>query len=95
MLTDRLKQLEERYIEVSSLMGKPEIATDIKKVTELAKEFSKLEKPVLKFREYRTLLDSLDDLKEMAKDKDLEIREMAEMELESSREKIAKLEEEL
>ena len=51
MLQERLEQLENRYIEIGSLMGKPEIATDIKKVTELAKEYSKLEKPVLKFRE--------------------------------------------
>jgi len=95
MLEERLLQLEERYVEVGRLMAKPEIATDIKKVTELAKEYSKLEKPVLKFREYKDLISQLDGLKEMAKDKDQEIREMAEMELESARENIARLEEEL
>jgi peptide chain release factor 1 len=76
-------------------MSKPEIAVDVKKVTELAKEYSKLEKPVLKFREYREVLASLDDLKEMAKDKDSEIREMADLELESAKERITILEEEI
>ncbi|MFA6647055.1 MAG: peptide chain release factor 1 [Candidatus Izemoplasmatales bacterium] len=95
MLTDRLEQIEKRYVEVGKLMAEPSIATDIKKVTELAKEYSKLEKPVVKFREYKSLIESLDGLKEMAKDKDQEIREMAEMELEESHERISKLEEEL
>ncbi|MFA7076478.1 MAG: PCRF domain-containing protein, partial [Candidatus Izemoplasmatales bacterium] len=95
MLTDRLDQLEERYIELGDLMSTSEVATDIKRLTELAKEYSKLEKPVLKYREYKQVLSQLDDLKEMAKDKDSEIREMAEFELDSSKEKIVKLEEEL
>ncbi|MGD9761220.1 MAG: peptide chain release factor 1 [Candidatus Izemoplasmatales bacterium] len=95
MLTDRLDQLELRYTEVGELMSKSEIAVDVKKVTELAKEYSKLEKPVLKYREYKEVLASLDDLKEMAKDRDSEIREMADNELESAKERIAKLEEEL
>jgi peptide chain release factor 1 len=95
MLQERLEQLENRYVEIGTLMGKPEIATDIKKVTELAKEYSKLEKPVLKFREYKQILESLDGLKDMSKDKDPEIKEMAEMELESARERMIQLEEEL
>ena len=95
MLTDRLDQIEKRYVEIGELMGKSEIAVDVKKVTELAKEYSKLEKPVLKYREYREVLASLDDLKEMAKDKDSEIREMADLELESARDRIAILEEEI
>jgi len=95
MLTDRLKQLEEKYIEIGEKMSQPEVATDIKKVTEMAKEYSKLEKPVLKYREYLEALDSLNGLKEMAKDKEADIREMAELELEVIYAKIEKLEEEL
>lgn len=95
MLINRLEQLEERYIEIAKLMAEEKIATDIKRVTELAKEYAKLEKPVLKFREYRAIIESLDELKEMAKDKDLEIKEMAELELEKSKEKMLELEGEL
>jgi peptide chain release factor 1 len=95
MLTDRLDQIEERYVEIGKQMAEPEVATDIKKVTELAKEYSKLEKTVLKYREYKKLNNQVEDLKEMAKDQDPDIREMAEMELEEVHDRIPKLEEEL
>lgn len=95
MLEDRLKQIEEKYIEIGKKMSDPEVATDIKKVTELAKEYSKLEKTVLKYREYKNLLTQLEELKTMAKDDDPEIKEMAELELETTIKKINKLEEKL
>lgn len=95
MLTDRLDQIEERYVEIGKQMAMPDVATDIKKVTELAKEYSKLEKTVIKYREYKKLNNQVEDLKEMAKDQDPDIREMAEMELEEVHNRIPKLEEEL
>jgi len=95
MLEDRLKQIEEKYIEIGKKMSEPEVATDIKKVTELAKEYSKLEKTVLKYREYKNLLTQLEELKTMSKDDDPEIKEMAELELETTIKKINKLEEKL
>lgn len=95
MLTDRLDQIEERYTEIGKQMSSPEVATDIKKVTELAKEYSKLEKTVVKYREYKQLLSQLDGLKEMSKENDPEIKEMAEMELEEVNNRIPILEEEL
>ena len=95
MLTERLDQIENRYIEIGKQMANPEIATDIKKVTELAKEFSHLEKTVLKYREYKKLMNQQVELKEMAKDNDPEISAMAEAELESTNNKINRLEEEL
>ncbi len=95
MITDRLEQIEARYTEISALMANPEIATDINRVTELAKEFSALEKTVMTYREYKKLLAQIDDLKQMAKDTDKDIRDMAEMELENIETRIPELEEEL
>lgn len=95
MITDRLEQIEARYTEISALMANPEIATDINRVTELAKEFSALEKTVMTYREYKKLLAQIDDLKQMAKDPDKDIRDMAEMELENIETRIPELEEEL
>lgn len=95
MITDRLEQIETRYNEISTLMSKPDVATDINRVTELAKEFSALEKTVMTYREYKKLLAQVDDLKQMAKDADKDIREMAEMELEEIETKIPQIEEEL
>lgn len=95
MITDRLDQIELRYDEIQKDMANPEIATDIKRITELAKEFSHLEKIVLKYREYKKDLAQIDDLKQMVKDPDPEIREMAEMELEEIHDNIPVLEKEL
>ncbi len=95
MLTERLDQIESRYIEIGKLMADPEIATDIKKVTELAKEYSRLEKTVVKYREYKKLLNQQIELKEMAKEEDLEIQEMAETELGKVHKRIPEVEEEL
>jgi peptide chain release factor 1 len=87
--------MESRYEEIGKLMSSPEVATDIKKVTELAKEFSRLEKPVKLYKEYREMLSSLAGLKEMVKDNDPEIREMAELELEETQTNIETAEAEL
>ncbi len=95
MLTDRLDQMEARYVEIGTEMANPEVATDIKKVTELAKEYSKLEKTVVVYREYKKCMSSISGLKEMAKDNDPDIKEMAEMELEEINERIIELESEL
>ena len=95
MLTDRLEQIEGRYMEITKSMSDPAVTSDIKKVTELSIEFSKLEKTVLVFREYKKLISQLDDLKEMTKDHDSDIRDMAEMELEEVKEKITTAEETL
>lgn len=95
MITERLDQIEEKYIEIGKEMANPEVATDIKRVTELAKEFSNLEKIVLKYRTYKELLSQLDGLKDMAKDSDPEIKEMAELELADIQEQIPNIEAEL
>jgi peptide chain release factor 1 len=95
MLRDRLDQIEEKYMEIGQEMSKPEVATDIKILTKLAKEYSNLEKIVKKYRTYKKLLGQLDGLKDMVKDDDPEIREMAEMELEDLHDKIPTIEEEL
>jgi len=95
MLTDRLDQIESRYIEITTLMSDSTVTSDIKQVTELSIEFSKIEKTVIIYREYKKLTSQLDDLKEMTKDHDSDIREMAEMELEEVKERIIAAETEL
>ncbi len=95
MITDRLEMMEKRYEEINELLMDPSVVCDIKKLTDLSKQQKQIEKPVMMFREYKKCLDSINDLKEMAKDSDPEIKEMAELELEETKQKIAKYEEEL
>jgi len=95
MLSERLDQIELRFEEVNKQLMDPNNSTDVKKITSLSKELRQLEKMVVKYREYKTLLQEAIDLKEMVKESEDDILEMAEMELESIHERIHLLEEEL
>ncbi len=95
MLNERLDQIEERYHHIQQLLMDPAISTDIKQLTALSKEQRSLEKTVETYQLYKKYLSQLDDLKEMAKETDPEIREMAEMELITVHEQIPLLEEAL
>lgn len=83
MILDRLNQIEIRYNDLQTMLQDPDIAMDNKRAGVLAKESRALEKIVLEYRHYKQLISQQADLKVMAKDADLEIREMAEMELEA------------
>ena len=93
-----LKRLENyaiRYNEINEELSKPEICMDIKKMTALSKEQRSIEKIVTVYNEYKRCLESIEDLKEIKKDPDPEIAEMAEMELEENKEKVVVLEEQI
>ncbi len=94
-MLDRLKVTEERYDHLNELLSDPEIVSDIKKLTEYSKELRSLEKSVIKYRELKTLMDSIEDLEMMKEDTDPEISQMASIELEENKQKITNLEEEL
>ena len=91
----RLENYVKRYDEINEELAKPEVCTDIKKMTALSKEQRSIEKIVEVYREYKRCLESIEDLKEMKKDPDPELAEMAEMELEETKDKVANLEEEI
>lgn len=80
----RLDAIEKRFDEVNELLTKPEICADIKKLTELSKEQRQLEKTVELYREYKDLVNAVPDLKEMKKESDKEIAEMAAIELDEN-----------
>ena len=82
MLADKLNPFIERYNELSNLLSSPDIANDIKRMTDLSKEQSDLQKIVDKAHEYKQMLADIADNKEMLGDPDLgelakeEIREL-------------------
>lgn len=94
-MIDRLEVIRQRYEQIGEQLTDPNIISDIKKMTTLAKEQRSLEKIVLKYQELQTLHKDIADLKEMTNDTDLEIREMAEAELLTSHERLHTLEEEI
>ena len=94
-MRDRLEVICERYNQITELLADPNIVSDIKKLTELSKEQRGLENVVNKYNELKQLEADIIDLKEMVHDSDKDLREMAELELEASEERIAQIEEEI
>lgn len=94
-MIDRLEVICTRYEQLTKMLEDPNIVSDIKKMTEISKEQRSLEIIVNKYNEYKKVLQDIEDLKEMVHDDDPELREMAELELESSNEKRDQIEQEL
>lgn len=85
---DRLELMEKRYNEITNLLMKQEIISNIKKMTELLKEQKSLEEAVLLHKKYIETLETLSELKELALDEDKEISLMAKSEYEELNETI-------
>ena len=94
-MKDRLEVICARYNQITEMLSDPSIVSDIKKLTELSKEQRGLEAVVNKYTELIQLERDIEDLKEMSKDSDPDLREMAEIELVSSEERIEKIIEEI
>lgn len=86
MLASKLKPFIDRYDEISNLLIQPKILSDIKRMTELSKEQSDLEKLVQKSKQYLKNLESIEENKGLLDDKelgDLAKEEIKEAELEN------------
>jgi len=93
MLKEKLQPFIERYEEINSLLSSPDIAKDIKKMTELGKEQAKLSKLVDKAKEYIEVSDSIVENKELLGDS--ELGELAKEELSELEPRLQELEEEI
>ncbi len=94
-MKDRLESMRNRYKEINEALSNPEITSNIDKLTALSKEQRDLEKTVSLYEEYLETEQSIEELKEMSKDDDEEIREMAIMELEENKDKLTSIEDKL
>jgi len=93
LLADKLTPFIARYDELSELLSSPDIASDIKRMTELSKEQSNILPIVEKTREYTTLLSDIADNKEMLGDP--ELGELAKEELKELETHVTPLEDEI
>ncbi|MFT6966380.1 MAG: peptide chain release factor 1, partial [Marivirga sp.] len=81
-MIDKLEALKERFEEVGQLMVQPDAMSDMKRFTELSKEYADLEKIVTEFNAYKKVLDDISQAKNILEtEKDQGYREMAKMEL--------------
>jgi len=67
-MLNRLARIERRYQELNQQMAQPEVATDNKKLQELAQERASLEDLVTKYREYQATVRTLGETRAMLND---------------------------
>ena len=87
-MLDRLVSMENRYEELGHMLMDPDIGTDIKKMTDVTKEQASLQAAYDLFQEYKEVKDGIDGAKELMKESDPEIKEMAKMELDELEERM-------
>jgi len=93
---DKLRQVEERYRELTQSLSDPAIIGQQAVYAKTAKAAAELSEVVGKFEEYKQLLARLEEARHMAaEDADREMREMAQAEVAELAARQAKLEEEL
>lgn len=92
----KLDEIKLRFEELGQLLAQPETMRDMKKFSQLSKEYRDLEKIVLKYDKLRDVSNHLQQAKEvLQKEKDEELREMAKMEIDDLEPKIEKLDAEI
>ena len=74
---DKLKGVEKRFLELERLLSDPEIVADRDAYQRYSREHADLDKIVTVFRTYRQTLKDLDDSKELLKDGDPDIIDLA------------------
>jgi len=94
IILEKLEGVKERFEEVQKLISEPEIIVDMKRYIKLNKEYKNLEPIIDAFKEYKNVLSNIKSSREMLeKEKDVEMREMAKVELEELSEKLPGMEE--
>ena len=89
----KLEAVEQRYEELTKLISDPEVISNHSEWQKYVKEHADITDVVEKYREYKKVTQEMEDAKEMMADK--ELKELAEADYYSAKEKIPKLEEEL
>ena len=90
---EKLESVEKHYEELTTKISDPAIIANNNEWRNLVKEHSSIEDVVLKYREYKQTKKNMQEAEEMMQDK--EMKELAEEEYYSSKEKLTKIEEEL
>ncbi|KHO61452.1 peptide chain release factor 1 [Thermoanaerobacter sp. YS13] len=94
-MIDKLQAIEDRYVELSQKISDPNIISNVNEWRKYVKEHAAIEDIVLKYREYKKVLEDIEATKELLSSNDEELKEMAEEELSQLEEKKEKLLEEI
>ena len=80
-MLDKLKAINDRFEEVERLISSPDAMNDMKLYVKLNKEYKELGPIVTAYLEYKDIISNISSSKAILKEDDLEMKEMAKMEL--------------
>ncbi len=94
-MLEKLRQLDQRYSALQAKLSAPETYGDPAVVSRLNREIAELEEVVTAFRTYERVGQDVESARMMLDDDDPEVRELAREELQTGRERLSQLEQEL
>ena len=95
-MLDKLEAIYSRYCEIEQQMNDPAITSDMKRYVKLSKDYKDLQPVVRAYHQYKSLIDTIAECKELlSTEKDEELREMAKEELTASQQRKEQMEEEI
>ena len=80
-MLDKLKAINDRFEDVEKLISSPDAMNDMKLYVKLNKEYKELGPIVTAYHEYKDIISNITSSKAILKEDDLEMKEMAKMEL--------------
>ncbi len=96
LIIEKLEGVKERFLEVSELLNKQQVHSDMKRYIKLNKEYKELQPIIEAYEKYRLTLSNIESARELlAAEKDEDMREMAKAELEELNERLPEMEEEI
>ena len=95
-MLDKLEAIKQRFDQVGEMLTQPDALADMKRFTQLNREYKDLQKIVDKYLVYKNLLENIANARELLNtEKDQEMKEMAKAELEELDPLVAPMEEEI
>ena len=94
-MLERVAEIEARFEELTALLGDPEVASDHRRMAEIARERAQLERVVDLGRRFRDTSEALDDARDLLRSGDEDERELGREEDERLTPLLAELEEDL
>jgi peptide chain release factor 1 len=95
-MLDKLEAIYQRSKQVEDMLSQPDILADMKRYTQMNREYKSLQPLVNKYFEYKNLIGNIENAREILKnEKDADLRDMAKMELDELDPLVAPMEEEV
>ena len=94
-MLDKLIEVENKYDKITKALSEPSIFLNREEFLRLSKEQSELEPIVTKFREYKKIVKEIEELEEILKSGDADLKEIAEDELQNLKKIKPRIEQEL